>query len=67
LLTPTEVEPDLALEEVISEMRKHKIPSGCTVVWRFFQRHKITFKKRACAAQRERANVARAEFDRSLL
>jgi hypothetical protein len=29
-------------------------------VWRFFQRHKIAFKKSLCAAEPERADVARA-------
>jgi len=33
-------------------MRKHKIAGSRTAVWRFFKRHKITFK--------ERADVARA-------
>jgi len=27
-------------------MRKHKIPGSRTAVWRFFKRHKITFKKK---------------------
>ena len=30
---------------VVSAMRRHKIPGSRTAVWRFFQRHKITFKK----------------------
>jgi hypothetical protein len=34
-------EPDLTLDEVLSAMRKHKIPGSRTAVWRFFQRHKI--------------------------
>jgi hypothetical protein len=29
-------------------------------VWRFFQRHKITFKKSLGAAEQQRADVARA-------
>src|SRR6516165_654163 len=32
--------------EVVLAMRKHKIPGGRTAVWRFFKRHKITFKKK---------------------
>jgi hypothetical protein len=31
---------------VVLAMRKHKIPGGRTAVWRFFKRHKITFKKK---------------------
>ena len=45
LLALIEVEPDLTLDEVVRAMRKHKIPGSRTAVWRFFQRHKITFKK----------------------
>src|ERR1700747_320104 len=41
-------------------MRKHKIAGGRTAVWRFFKRHKITFKKSLRAAEQERADVARA-------
>lgn len=37
--------PDLTLDEVVSAMRRHKVPGSRTAVWRFFQRHKITFKK----------------------
>jgi transposase len=39
------VEPDLTLDEVICAMRENQIPGSRTAVWRFFQRHKITFKK----------------------
>ena len=46
-------QPDLTLDEVVSAMRRHKIPGSRTAVWRFFQRHKITFKKKRCA-QRSR-------------
>jgi transposase len=46
LLALIEVEPDLTLDEVVCAMRKHKIPGSRTAVWRFFQRHKITFKKK---------------------
>ncbi len=45
LLGLIEVEPDLTLDEVVCTIRKHKIPGSRTAIWRFFQRHKITFKK----------------------
>ena len=45
LLALIEVESDLTLDEVVGAMREHKIPGSRTAVWRFFQRHKITFKK----------------------
>jgi transposase len=39
-------QPDLTLDEVVAIMRKQKVPGKRTAVWRFFQRHKITFKKK---------------------
>lgn len=39
-------QPDLTLDEVVLVMRKHRVPGSRTAVWRFFQRHKITFKKK---------------------
>ncbi len=45
LLTLIDEQPDLTLDEVVSTMRRHRIPGSRTAVWRFFQRHKITFKK----------------------
>ena len=46
LLALIAVEPDLTLDEVVCAMGKLKIPGSRTAVWRFFQRHKITFKKK---------------------
>ena len=46
LLGVIEKEPDLTLDEVVLAMRKHKIAGSRTAVWRFFKRHKITFKKK---------------------
>jgi transposase len=45
LLALIDGQPDLTLDEVVCTMRRHKIPGSRTAVWRFFQRHKITFKK----------------------
>jgi transposase len=39
-------QPDLTLDEVVSAMRKRRIPGSRTAVWRFFTRHNITFKKK---------------------
>jgi hypothetical protein len=44
LLGLIEEQPDLTLDEVICAMRRCKIPGSRTAAWRFFQRHKITFK-----------------------
>ena len=46
LLGLVEKQPDLTLDEVVLAMRKHKVPGSRTAVWRFFKRHKITFKKK---------------------
>ena len=46
LLALIEEQADLTLDEVICAMRQHRIPGSRTAVWRFFQRHKITFKKK---------------------
>src|SRR3974390_3225260 len=46
LLALIELEPDLTLDEVVYAMRKLKVPGSRTAIWRFFQRHKITFKKK---------------------
>jgi transposase len=46
LLALIELEPDLTLDEVVDAMRKLKVPGSRTAVWRFFRRHKITFKKK---------------------
>jgi transposase len=45
LLALIDEQPDLTLDEVVSAMHRHKVPGSRTAVWRFFQRHKITFKK----------------------
>ena len=45
LLGLIDARPDLTLDEVVHAMRKHKVAGSRTAVWRFFQRHQITFKK----------------------
>lgn len=45
LLGLIEAQPDLTLDEMVAVMRRNKVPGSRTAVWRFFQRHKITFKK----------------------
>src|SRR4249920_319511 len=51
---------DLTLDEIVAVMRKRRIAGSRSAVWRFFQRHKISFKKSLRAAEQERADVARA-------
>ncbi len=38
-------QPDLTLDEIVTAMRKRRIPGSRTAVWRFFARHDFTFKK----------------------
>jgi hypothetical protein len=40
-------QPDLTLDEVLAAMRKRRIAGSRTSLWRFFDRHKITFKKKS--------------------
>src|SRR6516225_6072383 len=47
LLALIDEQPDLTLDEVVCAMRQHKVRGSRTALWRFFQRHKITFKKGA--------------------
>jgi transposase len=60
LLTLITAQPDLTLDEVVAVMHKHGIAGSRSAVWRFFARHKITFKKSLRAAEQERPDVARA-------
>jgi transposase len=51
----------LTLDEIVAAMRQHGIAGSRSAVWRFFERHKITFKKKSVrAAEQERADVAQA-------
>jgi len=51
LLTLIAERPDLTLDEVVATMRKHKVAGSRTAVWRFLQRHKITFKKKPASGR----------------
>ena len=41
-------QPDLTLDEIVAAMAKAKIPGSRTAVWRFYERHGVTFKKKLC-------------------
>jgi transposase len=56
--------PDLTLEEVVAEMGKQRIDGSRTAVWRFFERHDVSFKKNAV---RQRAKPARRSSSASTL
>jgi transposase len=64
LLGLIEETPDLTLDEVVLAMRKHKVAGSRTAVWRFFQRHKITFKKKPAGG---RAGAPRRRSGTSVL
>ena len=51
LLGLIEQQPELTLDEVVLAMHKHRIPGSRTAIWRFFQRHKITFKKKPTSSR----------------
>src|SRR5713226_7351276 len=40
-------EPDLTLEEIRGKLRQHGIVVSASMVWRFFDRHDISFKKKS--------------------
>lgn len=39
-------QPDLTLDEIVAVMTKAGIAGSRTAVWRFYERHEITFKKK---------------------
>jgi transposase len=54
-------QPDLTLVETVAALRKRRIKTSRSSLWRFLDRHDITFKKKSLqAAERQRADVARA-------
>src|ERR1700694_334364 len=53
-------QPDLTLVETVAELRKRRIRTSRSSLWRFLDRHEITLKKSLQAAERQRADVARA-------
>jgi transposase len=41
-------QPDLTLVESVAELRKRRIRTSRSALWRFLDRHNITLKKKAC-------------------
>jgi transposase len=65
LLDLVAAEPDLTLDEIGTRLASaKKLTVGRTSVWRFYDRHRITFKKTLHAAEQDRPDVvaARAEL-----
>ena len=42
--------PDLTLDEIVLAMHQHGLAGSRSAVWRFFDRHKISFKKKSLRA-----------------
>src|SRR5215467_15342353 len=53
-------QPDFTLDEIVLALHKRRIPGSRSALSRFFARHRITIKKSLRAAERKRADVARA-------
>src|SRR5438552_325135 len=53
-------QPDLTLVEIVAKLRKQRIRTSRSSLWRFLDRHDITLKKSLQATERQRADVARA-------
>jgi transposase len=43
---------DLTLAEIVTELRKRRIRTSQSAVWRFFERHNVTFKKKESTSGR---------------
>jgi transposase len=59
-----EQQPDLTLVEIVAVLRKQRIVTSRSSVWRFFERHKLTFKKKACTPPSTIGTMLPAHVDR---
>ena len=46
ILALVDEQPDATLNEILAALRKQRIRSSRSALWRFFERHDITFKKK---------------------
>src|SRR6516165_315193 len=60
ILALVDEQPDRTLDELLAAMGERRIPGSRSALWRFLDRHGITFKKSLRAAEQHRADVARA-------
>jgi transposase len=44
-------QPDRTLDEIIAVMRKRRIPGSRSALWRFLDRHRLTFKKKPAGSR----------------
>jgi transposase len=47
----TTEQPDLTLVETVAELRKRRIKTSRSSLWRFFERHDITLKKKSASCR----------------
>src|SRR5260370_18495303 len=59
-------QPDSTFEELLAALRKRRIRSSRSALWRFFGRHKIPLKKNLRAAQRQHGGLGPARPGSSL-
>jgi transposase len=56
-------QPDLTLVETVAELRKRRIKTSRSALCRFFQRHNITLKKKACKPPSGSGQTSRERAD----
>ena len=49
ILALIDEQPDRTLDELVAAMHKRRIPGSRSALWRFLDRHDITFKSRAAS------------------
>src|SRR6266480_521658 len=55
--------PDMTLDEIVAAMARAGIAASRTAVWRFYERHDISFKKKACTRRSKSARKSLANAD----
>ena len=56
-------QPDLTLVETVAKLRKRRIKTSRSALWRFLDRHNITLKKKACKLPSDSAQMWRERAD----
>jgi transposase len=51
ILSLIDEQPDWTLDELVVAMRKRRIPGSRSALWRFLDRHDITFKKKPAGSR----------------
>jgi transposase len=59
ILALVDEQPNRTLDELVVAMRKRRIPGSRSALWRFLNRHDITFEKKPASSGAHRADVAR--------